>query len=74
MFDLVGSLVAAFWTACRRSGADTLALQQSVRDEINACISVSTSGKTTECRLLIFLKWKKQDLFSCLTWMSNDYD
>lgn len=46
-----------------------------MRDEINAWIIISRSGvETTDLSLLIFRRWKKHDLVSCLTWVSNDAD
>lgn len=51
------------------------AFQKSMRDEIKACTSISNSAdEMTEPSLLIFLIWKKQDLFICFTWVPNDED
>ncbi len=78
LFDLVSSLATTFWIACKRSRADILSeekstLQLSMQDEIKACISITSSTvETTDISLLIFLKWSKQDLVSCLTWVSNN--
>lgn len=44
-------------------------------DEMKACISIFTSPtETTDLNLLIFCTWKKQDLVSRFSWVSNDRD
>lgn len=46
---------------------------QSMQDEINVCTSITHSANH-RAQFTDVLFGKKQDLVSCLTWVSNDED